>query len=188
MKGTSISVDSFIASEARQSSALIKQAFLDRHVAPLLATTLFRSPLKFSGLTAASALLSLPILAHAAGIPADAPAPAVSTAGSLLQVFIGLVAVLLLIAATAWMAKRLGVTHGGTSSLLHVVSSASVGARERVVVVEVGESWLVVGVAPGSVNALMTLPKGEAPLSATSSLNASFAARLQQLVEKRREK
>ena len=90
-----------------------------------------------------------------------AQAPAVSAAGSLLQVFIGLVAVLLLIAATAWVAKRLGVSRGSSSSLLHVVSSTSVGTRERVVVVEVGESWLVVGVAPGSVNALMTLPKGE---------------------------
>ena len=115
-------------------------------------------------------------------------APAVSTAGSLLQVFIGLVAVLLLIAGAAWLAKRLGVTQVGGSSLLRVVSSASVGTRERVVVVEVGESWLVVGVAPGSVNALMTLPKGEIPTQATSALSGSFASKLQQLIEKRRGK
>jgi flagellar protein FliO/FliZ len=69
-----------------------------------------------------------------------------------------------------------------------VVSSASVGTRERVVVVEVGESWLVVGVAPGSVNALMTLPKGEIQSSASPALNASFAARLHSLIETRREK
>jgi flagellar protein FliO/FliZ len=137
---------------------------------------------------AAWALLSLPLLAHAAGTPDATPAPAVSAAGSLLQVFIGLVAVLLLIAATAWLAKRFGVTHGGTSGLLHVVGSTSVGTRERVVVVEVGESWLVVGVAPGSVNALMTLPKGEPQSAATSGLNASFATRLQTLIQQRREK
>jgi hypothetical protein len=45
LKGTSINVISVIASEARQSSALIKQAFLDRHVASLLATTIYRSAL-----------------------------------------------------------------------------------------------------------------------------------------------
>ena len=100
----------------------------------------------------------------------------------------GWVAVLLLIAGTAWAAKRLGVTHGGSPGLLHVVGSASVGTRERVVMVEVGDSWLVVGVAPGSVNALMTLPKGELQSAATPSLNASFAARLQQMIEKRRVK
>jgi len=51
-----------------------------------------------------------------------------------------------------------------------------------------------VGVAPGSVNALMTLPKGDIQPLATPTLNASFAAlmpfkeRLQQMIEKRREK
>ncbi|MBW8364521.1 MAG: flagellar biosynthetic protein FliO [Rhizobium sp.] len=135
---------------------------------------------------AASVASTLPILAQAAD--AVAPAPAVSAAGSLLQVFIGLVAVLLLIAATAWVAKRFGVTRGGASNVLQVISSASVGARERVVVVEVGESWLVVGVAPGSVNALMTLPRGEIQSTPASSLNTSFAAGLQQLIEKRRGK
>ena len=137
---------------------------------------------------AASVVSSLPVLAHAANTVAAAPAPAVSAAGSLLQVFIGLVAVLLLIAATAWVAKRFGVTRSGASNVLQVISSASVGARERVVVVEVGESWLVVGVAPGSVNALMTLPRGEIQPPAAPSLNASFAAGLQQLIEKRRGK
>ncbi len=127
----------------------------------------------------------LPFAVPALAQAGDAP---VSAAGSLLQVFIGLVAVLLLIAATAWVAKRFGVARPGASSVLQIVSSAAVGARERVVVVEVGESWLVVGVAPGSVNALMTLPKGTLPPTAASSLSGPFAARLQQMIEKRREK
>ncbi len=135
---------------------------------------------------AAGVVSNLPALAL--GATAAAPAPVVSAAGSLLQVFIGLVAVLLLIAATAWVAKRFGVTRGGSSNVLQVISSASVGARERVVVVEVGESWLVVGVAPGSVNALMTLPRGEIQPPSVSPLNTSFAAGLQQLIEKRRGK
>ena len=128
----------------------------------------------------------LPTLASAAGAPETVPA--VSTAGSLIQVFIGLVAVLFLIAGAAWIAKRLGVTQMGASNLLRVISSVSVGTRERVVVVEVGESWLVVGVAPGSVNALMTLPKGELPTQSTSTLPGSFGLRLQQIIEKRRAK
>jgi len=48
----------------------------------------------------------------------------------------------------------------------------------------VGDSWLVVGVAPGSVNALMTLPRGEIPSTPVPSLNTSFAAGLQHLIEK----
>lgn len=128
------------------------------------------------------------ILAAALPGMANAAEAVVSPAGSLFQVFLGLVAVLLLIGATAWAAKRLGVTQGSASGLMHVVSSTSVGTRERVVVVEVGESWLVVGVAPGSVNALMTLPKGELPTQDTPALSANFASRLQHLIEARRGK
>jgi flagellar protein FliO/FliZ len=128
--------------------------------------------------------LLLPVLAHAA-TAMDAPAPEASAAGSLLQVFIGLVAVLLLIVATAWVGKRMGVAPGSASGPLQVVASTSVGTRERVVVVEVGESWLVLGVAPGSVNALATLPRGEAR-PASAAVPGGFAARLQQLIEKRR--
>jgi flagellar protein FliO/FliZ len=137
---------------------------------------------------ALASLLWLPALAVAADAPAVAASPTPSAAGSLLQVFIGLVAVLLLIAATAWMAKRLGVAHGGSSALLNVIASASVGARERVVVLEIGESWLVVGVAPGSVNALTTLPKGEMPAAAAPIMPGHFAARLHQIIDKRRDR
>ncbi|MCA1978193.1 MAG: flagellar biosynthetic protein FliO [Thiobacillus sp.] len=130
----------------------------------------------------ASLMPALPALAHAA------EAPAASAAGGLLQVFVGLVAVLGLIAATAWMAKRMGVARAGSSALLNVVGSASVGARERVVVLEIGESWLVVGVGPGNVNAIATLPRGEMPAAAASMPLPPFAARLQQILDKSRGK
>jgi flagellar protein FliO/FliZ len=136
-------------------------------------------------LAAVACGLLLSMLAHAAGA-ADAAAPEASAAGSLLQVFIGLAAVLLLIVATAWVGKRMGVAPGGASGPLQVVASTAVGTRERVVVVEVGESWLVLGVAPGSVNALATLPRGEARPATASLSGGGFAARLQHLIEKRR--
>jgi flagellar protein FliO/FliZ len=43
-------------------------------------------------------------------------------------------------------------------------------------------------VAPGSVNALMTLPKGDIQSAAAPALSGSFAARLHQMIEKRRVK
>jgi flagellar protein FliO/FliZ len=107
-----------------------------------------------------------------------------STAASLVQVFVGLVAVLAMIAGSAWLARRFGVTRASMSSLVSVVGSTSVGVRERVVVVEVGDTWLVVGVAPGSVNALASLPRGEAPTAHAAASPASFAARLSTLVGK----
>jgi len=49
---------------------------------------------------------------------------------------------------------------GNHQSTIHVVGSASVGTRERVVVLEVNDRWLVVGVAPGHVSAIANLEKG----------------------------
>ncbi len=130
--------------------------------------------------------LLLPTITSAPLLAATTPAYAApSTVGSLFQVFLGLIAVLALIAGSAWVAKRFGVTRSSASSVIHVVSSASVGVRERVVVIEVGDTWLVVGVAPGSVNSLLTLPRGEAPRSALATAPASFAARFQQMLDKR---
>lgn len=139
----------------------------------------------------AATLAGLPALAQAQA--AQPLAPAISPAGSLLQVFVGLVFVLLLIVATGWLTRRLGVGRGGGTSPLSVVGSTSVGTRERVVVVEIGETWLVVGVAPGSVNALMTLPKGQAPAAGAPlgpglGALAPFKDKLQQMIDNRREK
>ena len=44
---------------------------------------------------------------------------------------------------------------------MRVVGGVSVGTRERVVVLEVADTWLVVGVAPGQVQTLHTLPRQE---------------------------
>jgi len=85
----------------------------------------------------------------------------------------------------AWLARRMGLARVGSSALLNVVGSASVGTRERVVVLEIGESWLVVGVGAGNVSALATLPKGEIPSSPAVPL-PPFAARLQTLLDKNR--
>lgn len=143
-----------------------------------------RHPFSRSALAAAGLL---PWMARAA----DAAAPeAVSAAGSLLSVLAGLGSVLFLIGLLAWLAKRLGVSsHGLSRSPMKVAGSVSVGSREKVVIVEIGESWLVVGVAPGSISALATLPKGETPSQDEApSLRDSFSKTLQAMIEKKHDK
>jgi flagellar protein FliO/FliZ len=50
---------------------------------------------------------------------------------------------------------------GGGNSNVKLVGSLSVGTRERILVVEVGEQWIVVGASPGRMNALATMPRQE---------------------------
>lgn len=84
-----------------------------------------------------------------------------SFAPALLQGLFGLALVLALIWGAAWLVKRLAPTALRSTSLLKIVSMTSVGQRERIVVVEINDTWLIVGVAPGRVNTLHTLPKGQ---------------------------
>ncbi|MEO0317340.1 MAG: flagellar biosynthetic protein FliO [Pseudomonadota bacterium] len=72
----------------------------------------------------------------------------------MLQVTFGLLLVLGMIAGLAWAIARLGRMRPASNATVRVVAAASVGPRERVAVVEVGGQWLVLGVAPGSVNLL----------------------------------
>lgn len=109
------------------------------------------------------------------------------TAGSMLQFAIGLGIVLGLIVAAGWFMKRfqLGPSAAG---LVKVIAGAAVGQRERVVIVEIGDTWMVLGVAPGSVNALTTMPKREIasqkfPPTGTPD---GFAGWLKATMEKRR--
>jgi flagellar protein FliO/FliZ len=127
--------------------------------------------------------LILALAALQAGPVAASNAAEPATTGGLLQAALGLALVLGVIVALAWMAKRFtpGALRGGMP--LTIVASQAVGQRERVVVVEVAGQWLVLGVAPGRVNALTTLPKGELPT--TSPVSASFASALSRALSRR---
>ncbi len=79
-------------------------------------------------------------------------------AESLLNTAGGLLLVLAIIVGGAWLFKRYTHLPLGGKGMVRVVGGASVGARERVVVVEVEETRIVLGVAPGQVNKLHVLP------------------------------
>jgi len=102
--------------------------------------------------------------------------PAGDIAGGYLSMLVALAVVVGTIAAIAWAAKRLGGVPS-TRGPLRVVASQNVGARERVVVLELGESWLVVGVAPGSVSALDKVAKQALPVEPTA--RATFQSLLE---------
>jgi flagellar protein FliO/FliZ len=84
-------------------------------------------------------------------------------AGPWLQSALALLVVLGLVAVAAWLARRSGLARPAGASALRPVASLSLGARERVVVVEVCGRWLVLGVAPGNVRALADLPPAPLP-------------------------
>ena len=79
------------------------------------------------------------------------------------QMVFGLLGVLAILIGSLWLLKRLTAVRGPASGLMRVVAATAVGGRERVVIVEVGSTWLVLGVAPGRVSALAEIPRQAVP-------------------------
>ncbi|MDX1252226.1 MAG: flagellar biosynthetic protein FliO [Gammaproteobacteria bacterium] len=125
---------------------------------------------------AVSGMLFLPSLGHAlekAGTSTAVPAASGVSAGSLLQVTLGLALVLLIIGGMAWMLRRYGKLKSSTDGSLKVLSGLSVGPRERVILMQVGEEQVLIGVAPGRVQTLHVL---EMPVPLSSPLSATTGA------------
>lgn len=114
--------------------------------------------------------------------------PPLAPAAGMLQVFGGLLLVLLVVVGLAWALKRFGIHQKNAAGVLKIIGGTMVGQRERVVLLEIGATWLVVGVAPGHVSALHSMPKTEKiPEGRNSGPEAptGFAAWLRQVMERR---
>ena len=103
-------------------------------------------------------LASANVLSQVPVAPVAVP-PAPDFGGSVLQLILGLGLVLAMVVGALWLLKQLTQRRGTASSMLKVVAGTAVGPRERVVIVEVGTTWLVLGVAPGRVSALAEVPR-----------------------------
>ncbi len=72
----------------------------------------------------------------------------------LLQVLTSLILVLGVIFGAAWAFRRYGRLHGMVNDQMRVVAGVSVGQREKVVVLQAGDTQMLLGVAPGRVQTL----------------------------------
>ncbi len=110
-------------------------------------------------------LLSLFGLAYQANALAAEEVAAVSPTGNVLKMVLGLAVVLAVMALISWLVKRMLPNAAGQNSAIKVLGGVSVGSRERVVVLEVADRWLVVGVAQGQVSAIANLEVGSDQLA-----------------------
>ncbi|MCB1748003.1 MAG: flagellar biosynthetic protein FliO [Gammaproteobacteria bacterium] len=75
-------------------------------------------------------------------------------AGQAMQVFAGLAVVLALIAAASWGARRLQGLRPQGRGRIRVLEGLSLGAREKLLLVEVDERRVLIGICPGRMQAL----------------------------------
>ncbi len=87
----------------------------------------------------------------------------------MLRVCLALALVVGAVYALAWLMRRLRNGVGANAPGLMVVSQVSLGARERAVLLRVGEQQLLLGVAAGSVRLLQEITVAAAPVAAASA-------------------
>lgn len=135
------------------------------------------------------AVLSLPfsvLAAEPATSTAAVVAPAVSggVAGQLTQLVLGLLLVLGLIFLLAWLLRRVQQAGpAGKGQVIELIGSRALGPRDRLMLVQVGNEQILLGLSPGTITALHVL-KEPVHVPATEKATPEFAQRLLELLGK----
>jgi flagellar protein FliO/FliZ len=103
---------------------------------------------------------------------------------TVLNVIVALASVLLLIIGLGLALRRFAPAAGPNGALLQVHASLALGGRERLLLVQAGPDYLLLGVSPGRVQTLHTLPPeaiGELLQANPRQRGSAFAAILQNM-------
>jgi flagellar protein FliO/FliZ len=143
---------------------------------------------KFLGAVLGSAL-AMPfsvLAAEPVATATTAAAPAVSSgvAGQLTQLVFGLLLVLGLIFFLAWLLRRVQQAGpAGKGQVIEIVGSRALGPRDRLMLVQVGNEQILLGLSPGSITALHVL-KEPVQVPSTEKPTPEFAQRLLEMLGK----
>ena len=108
--------------------------------------------------------------------PAFPAGPGIGS-GDLLGVGIGMFIVVAVIVALGWLYSRSRFLGGGANDVINVVASRSLGPKERLIVVEVADQQLLVGMTATGVQTLHVLEK-PVSVAEVSTKPGGFAGRL----------
>jgi flagellar protein FliO/FliZ len=127
-------------------------------------------------------------LVHGAVRAQEATPPAATSAadnpmtGHLLQTTLGLLFVVALLLALVWLLKRMGIgNQQRRGGFYKVLASSALGPREKIVLVEIGDTWLVLGMTSSSINTLHSMPAGSIELDEIQNPAVNFAKMLERV-------
>lgn len=129
---------------------------------------------------AAKAPASNPAIVHASSTPSLITG---SAGAQLMQLLLGLVLVVGLIFLLAWLVRRVQQVVPRGNQAIRLISSLALGPRDRLVLVQVGEEQVLLGLTPGRITPLHVMRQ---PVHAAESEPAQpeFAQRLLELLNK----
>ena len=133
-----------------------------------------------------SLLLLAPLTALAAEPVAKAattPVAGSDIGGQLVQLMLGLLLVVGLIFALAWLLRRVQQIGPRGNQAIKLVASQALGPRDRLLLVQVGGEQILLGISAGRIAPLHVL-KEPVPLADGAPATPEFAQRLMELLGK----
>lgn len=132
--------------------------------------------------------LALPFSVLAAEpVATTAAAPAVNSgvAGQLTQLVLGLLLVLGLIFFLAWLLRRVQQAGpAGKGQVIELIGSRALGPRDRLMLVQVGNEQILLGLSPGTITALHVLKEPVEVPSTADKATPEFAQHLLKILGK----
>ena len=132
-----------------------------------------------------SALAAEPVVSAAA---TAAPAVSAGVGGQLMQLVMGLLLVLGLIFALAWLLRRVQSTGTRQGQVIELISSRALGARDRLVLVQVGNEQILLGLTPGRITPLHVLKEPVQVPDTAQKATPEFAKRLMEVLGQQKDK
>ena len=137
-------------------------------------------------------LLALPLCVLAAepmaSATAAAPVVGSSIGGQLTQLVLGLLLVLGLIFALAWLLRRVQQAGPRQGQVIELISSRALGARDRLVLVQVGNEQILLGLTPGRITPLHVLKEPVQVPDTAQAATPEFAKRLMEVLGQQKDK
>lgn len=106
----------------------------------------------------------------------------VDVSSSVLKVIVGLFLVVVAIFASAWFYRRFGNVSSLPTQSLRIIGGLNIGNREKIVLLQVGEEQVLVGVTASNINKLHVLEKNIEPTEA-APVGEGFAVKLNQAMK-----
>ena len=134
-----------------------------------------------------SVLAAEPAATNAAAAPVAATAPMVNSgvAGQLTQLVFGLLLVLGLIFFLAWLLRRVQQAGpAGKGQVIELIGSRALGPRDRLMLVQVGNEQILLGLSPGTITALHVLKEPVQVPSSSEKATPEFAQHLLKILGK----
>ncbi|MFJ7883191.1 flagellar biosynthetic protein FliO [Pseudomonas sp. NPDC096917] len=136
-------------------------------------------------------LLALPLSVLAAeplASVATAPVAGSSLGGQLTQLVLGLLLVLGLIFALAWLLRRVQQTGPRQGQVIELIGSRALGTRDRLVLVQVGNEQILLGLTPGRITPLHVLKEPVSVPGNAQPASPEFAKRLMEILGQQKDK